>query len=214
MRFFASGFFHESVSPCPRVLRLDRFDFFRKFAEIFASQGAPPVSTIPVANLPPVSATPAANSYTIFASVFDTGGKFATGVNNTGGKFATGVNDAGGNHQRYRRQICHRCQRHRWQIMATRSGWRHLKVNLKAKIYTYVHSTTQQCPNNIIKIFLLEGFFHLPPVSLTRVANLELRISPRIFEKIRNDPNGIIRGLGETDSRKKPEAKNLVTLSL
>jgi hypothetical protein len=25
---------------------------------------------------------------------------------------------------------------------------------------------------------------------------------------------GIIRGLGETDSRKKPEAKNLVTLSL
>jgi hypothetical protein len=51
-----------------------------------------------------------------------------------------------------------------------------------------------------------EGFFHFP--------NLELRISPRIFEKIRNDPNGIIRGLGETDSRKKPEAKNLVTLSL
>ncbi len=43
---------------------------------------------------------------------------------------------------------------------------------------------------------------------------LELRISPRIFEKIRNDPNVIIRGLGETDSRKKPEAKNLVTLSL
>jgi hypothetical protein len=27
-------------------------------------------------------------------------------------------------------------------------------------------------------------------------------------------PNVIIRGLGETDSRKKPEAKNLVTLSL
>jgi hypothetical protein len=52
------------------------------------------------------------------------------------------------------------------------------------------------------------------PVSLTPVANLELRISPRIFEKIRNDPNGIIRGLGETDSRKIPEAKNLVTLSL
>jgi hypothetical protein len=31
---------------------------------------------------------------------------------------------------------------------------------------------------------------------------LELQISPRIFEKIRNDPNGILRGLGETDSRK------------
>jgi hypothetical protein len=95
--------------------------------------------------------------------------------------------------------------------MATISGCRHLKVNLKAKIYIFVNSTTQRCPNKIIKIFLLEGFFHL---SLTPVANLELRISPRIFEKIRNGPNGIIRGLGKTGSRKKPEAKNLVTLSL
>jgi hypothetical protein len=98
--------------------------------------------------------------------------------------------------------------------MATISGCRHLKVNLKAKIYIYVISTTKRCPNEIIKIFLLEGFFHLPPVALTPVANLELRISPRIFEKIQNGPNGIIRGLGETGSRKKPEAKNLVTLSL
>ena len=94
------------------------------------------------------------------------------------------------------------------------SGCRYLKVNLKVKMYIYVNSTTQRCPNKIIKIFQLEGFFHLPPVSLTPVANLELRIFPRIFEKIRNGTNGIIRGLGETDSRKNPEAKNLVTLSL
>ena len=98
--------------------------------------------------------------------------------------------------------------------MATISGCRQLKVTLKAKIYIYFNSTTQRCPNKIIKIFLLESFCHLPPVSLTPVANLELRISPRIFEKIRNSANVIIRGLGETDSRKKPEAKNLVTLSL
>ncbi len=32
--------------------------------------------------------------------------------------------------------------------------------------------------------------------------------------KIWNGPNGILRGLGETDSWKKPEAKNLGTLSL
>jgi hypothetical protein len=63
-------------------------------------------------------------------------------------------------------------------------------------------------------MFQLEGFFHLPRLSLTPVANLELRISQRIFEKIRNGPNGKIRGLGETGSGKKPEAKNLVTLSL
>ena len=74
------------LPPSPRVFSQDRFEFFRKFAEIFASQGAPPVSTTPVANLPPVSATPAANFYTIFASVVDTGGKFAAGVVDTGGK--------------------------------------------------------------------------------------------------------------------------------
>jgi hypothetical protein len=32
------------------------------------------------------------------------------------------------------------------------------KVNLKAKMYIYVNSTTQRCPNKIINIFLLEGF--------------------------------------------------------
>jgi hypothetical protein len=41
---------------------------------------------------------------------------------------------------------------------------------------------------------------NLPQVSLTPVVHLDLRISPRIFEKIRNDHNVIIRGLGECDS--------------
>jgi hypothetical protein len=59
----------------------------------------------------------------------------------------------------------------------------------------------QKCPNKIIKTFMIEDFFHLPPVSTTPVVHLELRISPRMFEKIRNGPNGIILGgLGETDS--------------
>jgi hypothetical protein len=96
--FLLLVFFMNQFPPSSRVFHLDRFEFFRKIAEIFAfaSQGAPPVSTTPVANLPPVSATPVANFSTIFASVVDTGGKFATGVNDTGGKFATVVNDAGG----------------------------------------------------------------------------------------------------------------------
>jgi hypothetical protein len=105
--FLLLVFFMNQFPPSPRVFHLDRFEFFRKFAEIFASQGAPPVSTTPaaklppvsttpMANLPPVSATPVANFSTIFASVVDTGGKFAAGVNDTSGKFATGVNDAGG----------------------------------------------------------------------------------------------------------------------
>jgi hypothetical protein len=41
---------------------------------------------------------------------------------------------------------------------------------------------------------------NLPPVSLTPVVHLDLRISPRIFEKNRNGPNGILWGWGETDS--------------
>ncbi len=53
-----------------------------------------------------------------------------------------------------------------------------------------------------------------PPVLLIPVVHLDLRLSPRIFEKNRNGPNAILWGWGETDSSKKPEAKNLVTLSL
>jgi hypothetical protein len=59
------------------------------------------------------------------------------------------------------------------------SGFRHLKVNLKAKIYIFVNSTTQRCPNKVIKFFLIEDFFHLPLVSLVPVVHLEPRISPR-----------------------------------
>ncbi len=71
----------------------------------------------------------------------------------------------------------------------------------------YVNSTIQRCPNKIIKIFLIEDFFHLPPVSLTPVVNLEQRIYPRIFEKIRNGPNGILWGWGETDWWKNQKQK-------
>jgi hypothetical protein len=90
----------------------------------------------------------------------DTGGKFATGVNDTGGKFANGVNDAGGNLPPVSTTPAANLppvSLTPWQIMATISGCRHLKVNLKAKIYIHVYSTTQRCPNKIIKIFLLEG---------------------------------------------------------
>ncbi len=51
----------------------------------------------------------------------------------------------------------------------------------------------------LLKFCLIEDFFHLPPVSTTPVANLELRMSPRIFEKIRNGLNGTLWGWGETD---------------
>jgi hypothetical protein len=67
-------------------------------------------------------------------------------------------------------------------------------------MYLDVNSTSQRCTNKIIKTFLIEDFLHLPPVSTIQVVQPELRISPRIFEKILNATNGILRGLGETDS--------------
>jgi hypothetical protein len=65
-----------------------------------------------------------------------------------------------------------------------------------------------------MKTFLIEDFFHLPRVSKTPVVHLELRTSPRIFEKIRNGPKGILRGLRKLVNEKKPEVKNLLALSL
>jgi hypothetical protein len=60
------------------------------------------------------------------------------------------------------------------------------------------------------KNILIEDLFDLPPVSLTPVVHLKLRISPRIFEKIRWDT----LGRGGNCFMKKPEVENLVTLSL
>jgi hypothetical protein len=53
---------------------------------------------------------------------------------------------------------------------------------------------------------------NLPPVSLTSVANLPpvhlgLQLSRKFSNKIQNDLNAIIRGLGEDDSRKKTRSK-------
>ncbi len=47
-------------------------------------------------------------------------------------------------------------------------------------------------------------------VSTTPVVDLELRISPRIFEKSQKSPHGILRGLVETDSWKTPVVEYLV----
>jgi hypothetical protein len=84
-KFFVSDFFHESSSPqAPENNTRVISNFFQKFAEIFASQGAPLVSKTPVANFATSS-----------ASVIDIGGKFliedffhlptVSTVNDTGG---------------------------------------------------------------------------------------------------------------------------------
>jgi hypothetical protein len=61
-----------SVSLQPQSIPLGPFQIFRKFVDIFASQGAPLVSMRPLANFA-----------TSCATVVDTGGKFAASVNDT-----------------------------------------------------------------------------------------------------------------------------------
>jgi hypothetical protein len=45
-----AGFYHTKEVNYKYLKGQCRFEFFRKFAEIFAAQGLPPVSTTPVAN--------------------------------------------------------------------------------------------------------------------------------------------------------------------
>ncbi len=95
--FLFLAFLINQFPPSPRLSHYDRFEFFRKFTEIFASQGAPPVSTTPVANLLPISLVlliPVARQ--ICHRCQQCRWQIATGINDTGGKFATGVNDTGG----------------------------------------------------------------------------------------------------------------------
>jgi hypothetical protein len=49
--------------------------------------------------------------------------------------------------------------------METLSDCWNLKVILKEKTQLYVNSITQMCPNKVIKTFLIEDFFYLPPLS-------------------------------------------------
>jgi hypothetical protein len=87
--------------------------------------------------------TPAANFSNIIASVVDTGGKFATGVNDTGGKFATGV--------RHLRLIYHRCK----TPVANDGNNYQTAENLNG---TYVTSSSQRCPKEIKKNFMIKDF--------------------------------------------------------
>ncbi len=54
---------------------------------------------------------------------------------------------------------------------------------------------------------MIEDFFHLPLVSTTLVVHLELRISPRIFEKILNGPNGYSGAWGKLIHEKNQKSK-------
>jgi hypothetical protein len=105
-------------------------------------------------------------------------------------------------------KLHHRNQRRRWQIMGKISDCWHLKWISKEK-FIYMLTLLPKGVKKSVKTFLIEDFFHLPPVSTTPVMHLELLVPPLIFEKIRNGPNGILRGLGGNWFMKKPEVENI-----
>jgi hypothetical protein len=70
-RFFATGFFHESVSPQPQSIPLGPFQKFLKTLEDIRKSRCT-------------------------TGVNDTESIIVSGINNTGGKFATCLNDVGG----------------------------------------------------------------------------------------------------------------------
>jgi hypothetical protein len=135
------------------------------------------------------------------------------------------------NSRRYSQlKVHHRCGWHWWQIEKSSIIkvliilFRHLwEVELTyTYIFAFKFTLRSQQPDiaQLVAKFATGvvdtggNFANFPPVSLITVVHLDLQISPWIFEKIRKGPNGILWGWGETDSWKKPEAKNLVTLSL
>ncbi len=82
-----------------------------------------------------------------------------------------------------------------YETVATIWTFLHLKVNIKSKTIT-----VYEC-KQLLRSFL--NFSHLFLMPLIPVINLYFWISPRIFVRIRNDPNGTLRGPGEINSRKK-----------
>jgi hypothetical protein len=96
---------------------------------------------------------------------------FATGVVDTGSKFAASVVDTGGN----------------LPPVSTTQG------ELVAKFAAGVVDTGGKFATGVV-----DTGSNLPLVLLTPLANLpqhlDLRISPRIFKKIRNDPNQRLGG--------------------
>ncbi len=86
-------------------------------------------------------------------------------VVDTGGKFAADVVDTGGN------------------LPPVSTTLAKLVANLPP---------VSLIPATILPPVSLTPVTNFPPVSLIPVVHLYLRISPRIFEKIRNSPNGIL----------------------
>ncbi len=105
------------------------------------------------------------------------------------------------------------CQRHRWQMEKI-----FYEKNFNYFVWTPLGSRVSIYINFCLQVHFKESADwyssnYLPPVSLIPVVHLYENISAN-FRKNSKWPQCYFRGLGDGDSWKKTEAKNLVTLSL
>jgi hypothetical protein len=89
--FLLLVFFMNQFPPAPEYSIKTISNFFKKFAEMFASRGAPLVSLIPVA----ICHRRLLHRCQLSTTQAELVAKFAAGVVDTGGKFAAGVVDTG-----------------------------------------------------------------------------------------------------------------------
>ncbi len=104
----------------------------------------------------------------------------------------------------YGRKIYHRCCCHRPWMLNLLPDQRHrrlLKIRDKDKSLVTLTLVIN------LSVVLLTQPNSLSPVSLSSLINIHSRLSPQIFEKSSNDPNGILRGSGDIDSWKKLKSK-------
>ncbi len=175
--FLFKVFFMNHLSPSPWKWRKDRFKFFQKSAEIFASQGAPTISM-----------TPSVNFATGTTGIVDSGCIIAAVVNDSGGKFPPTSTTPAVNLPPV------------VILPPVSTTWVAKNGNnirlLRHKKLIHMLRLLPKGVKKIIKIFLIEDFFRLPPVSPVSTTPVANGI-PRIYKK---NWNGIPRVLGETDS--------------
>jgi hypothetical protein len=85
------------------------------------------------------------------------------------------------------------------------SGFRYLKENLKAKMDICV--TTKGVPTKLLKFFWLKIFLICHRCQRHRWSTLSREYFREFSKKIRNGPNGILWGWGETDWWKNQKRK-------
>ncbi len=92
--------------------------------------------------------------------------------------------------------VCQRCRLHQWQIatgIIDTGGKFSTNINNPSKFVVGFVYTVGKFAAGVV----YTGGKYATGVMMV---HLDLQISPQIFEKIRNDPNAILWGWGETNS--------------